>query len=52
MPVGTYLTYLYMLNSVVISMVGKLGRGEERTGGEWEGESTVISQTRWGNNVF
>lgn len=43
---------MYMLNSVIVSMVGRLGKGEESAGGEWEGESTVISQTEWGNSVF
>lgn len=50
-----------MLNSVVIPMVGELGRGEGSTvecetylalEGEWEGESTVVTRAGWGNNVF
>lgn len=50
-----------MSNSVVITMVGELRRGEGNTvdhetyltlEGEWEGDSTTVTRAGWGNNVF
>lgn len=61
LSVGTHIAYLYMLISVVISMVGELGRGEESAvecetylalEGEWERSERCNHSSRLGNNVF